>query len=136
MAYMNLLDFIFGQKSRGQVRKGQAENDPSRVTHATCFCYDCEYPLDGLKNPQCPECGRNFDPNDFTTFKYKITNCKSCGYQLTGNSSGVCPECGQLFGPKLGEAIQEPGVDKPPKSGGQIQNILKRISPDQNSGDS
>lgn len=29
---------------------------------ATLTCLDCEYPLTGLANNQCPECGRAFDP--------------------------------------------------------------------------
>jgi hypothetical protein len=27
-------------------------------------CLDCDYPLRGLPEPRCPECGRPFDPAD------------------------------------------------------------------------
>jgi predicted amidophosphoribosyltransferase len=32
------------------------------------FCLGCEYPLDGLRDPRCPECGREFDPDDPMSF--------------------------------------------------------------------
>lgn len=32
------------------------------------LCLDCNYPLQGLPAPRCPECGRGFDPADETTF--------------------------------------------------------------------
>jgi hypothetical protein len=28
------------------------------------LCLDCDYPLQGLQTTRCPECGREFDPND------------------------------------------------------------------------
>jgi hypothetical protein len=28
------------------------------------LCVDCNYPLQGLAKPRCPECGRRFNPND------------------------------------------------------------------------
>jgi len=31
-------------------------------------CLSCEYPLKGLVEHRCPECGREFDPNDPKTF--------------------------------------------------------------------
>lgn len=32
------------------------------------FCIDCRYDLRGLQKHRCPECGRDFDPADGTTF--------------------------------------------------------------------
>lgn len=32
------------------------------------FCMDCSYPLRGLANHECPECGRAFDPKDPSTY--------------------------------------------------------------------
>jgi len=32
------------------------------------LCLDCNYPLRGLAEPRCPECGRAFDPADAHTF--------------------------------------------------------------------
>ncbi len=32
------------------------------------FCLGCGYSLRGLIDPQCPECGKAFDPNDPKTW--------------------------------------------------------------------
>jgi hypothetical protein len=32
------------------------------------FCQRCKYPLHGLGEPRCPECGRAFDPVRSSTF--------------------------------------------------------------------
>lgn len=32
-------------------------------------CIDCGYDLRNLRSTTCPECGREFDPNDWYTFK-------------------------------------------------------------------
>ena len=32
------------------------------------YCIDCGYPLNHLPDPRCPECGRDFDPDDSKTF--------------------------------------------------------------------
>ncbi len=45
-----------------------AGHDPQTV-RATCFCRQCGYALQGLPEPRCPECGRDFDPDDPTTFR-------------------------------------------------------------------
>jgi hypothetical protein len=34
-------------------------------------CLDCNYVLLGLPEPRCPECGRQFDPDDFGSYTYK-----------------------------------------------------------------
>lgn len=36
-----------------------------------CFCIDCRYPLRGLTAHVCPECGREFDPDNSTTFSQR-----------------------------------------------------------------
>ena len=38
------------------------------------FCLDCGYPLDGLRDPRCPECGLGFDPLDAATFAVNVGN--------------------------------------------------------------
>ncbi len=38
------------------------------------FCLECGYPLDGLRDPRCPECGRDFDPLDASTFAVNVGN--------------------------------------------------------------
>jgi hypothetical protein len=38
------------------------------VTDPTMHCLECGYPLDGLLEHRCPECGRKFDPADPRTF--------------------------------------------------------------------
>ncbi|MAE66409.1 MAG: hypothetical protein CMJ18_19235 [Phycisphaeraceae bacterium] len=32
------------------------------------YCRTCGYPVDGLREFDCPECGRSFDPNDPSTY--------------------------------------------------------------------
>lgn len=32
------------------------------------FCLQCTYPLHGITEPRCPECGRSFDPADRSTY--------------------------------------------------------------------
>ena len=34
------------------------------------LCLGCNYPLEGLLGPRCPECGREFDLNNFRTFNW------------------------------------------------------------------
>jgi hypothetical protein len=40
--------------------------DPSPAR--SIYCLGCLYPLGGLPEPRCPECGRPFDPDDPKTF--------------------------------------------------------------------
>ena len=35
------------------------------------YCRECEYPLDGLSKPECPECGCAFDVTDKSTYRTK-----------------------------------------------------------------
>ncbi len=35
---------------------------------AVIYCLSCEYPLLGLREPRCPECGRLFDPDNPATY--------------------------------------------------------------------
>jgi hypothetical protein len=39
----------------------------------TARCLGCDYPLRGLPQHRCPECGRVFDPADATTFNPGLT---------------------------------------------------------------
>lgn len=32
------------------------------------YCSTCQYPLTTLQTPRCPECGREFDPDDSRTY--------------------------------------------------------------------
>jgi hypothetical protein len=41
---------------------------PEAEDNSRMFCQGCGYNLFGLTSPQCPECGRPFDPNDASTF--------------------------------------------------------------------
>ena len=41
------------------------------ITRPIMFCLGCTYPLDGLEEHRCPECGRAFDPADPDTFALK-----------------------------------------------------------------
>jgi hypothetical protein len=38
------------------------------------LCKSCHYPLKQLSEPRCPECGREFDPNDAETFISSIAD--------------------------------------------------------------
>jgi hypothetical protein len=41
---------------------------PATTGLLRAYCKHCGYPLHGLINNQCPECGRQFDPSDSATF--------------------------------------------------------------------
>lgn len=43
----------------------------SKPSAPTMWCKTCGYPLDGLGEPRCPECGRSFDPTNRRTFRRK-----------------------------------------------------------------
>ena len=54
-------------------------NDPSGVVAAptnqpTKWCAGCQYALDGLGQPKCPECGRAFVVDDPTTYLTSLDN--------------------------------------------------------------
>jgi hypothetical protein len=36
------------------------------------YCRGCDYPLKGLAEPRCPECGREFDPGNANTYLNKL----------------------------------------------------------------
>jgi len=40
---------------------------PPTASQQDALCLECRYPLRGLINSRCPECGRAFDPTDSTT---------------------------------------------------------------------
>ncbi len=42
---------------------------PASTAAATRFCLACDYPLDGLAERRCPECGEPFDPDNPATFR-------------------------------------------------------------------
>lgn len=46
----------------------EVAEEPAQRDEFKCFCLDCRYPLRGLTNHVCPECGRGFDLKDPTTF--------------------------------------------------------------------
>lgn len=76
-------------------------------------CPKCEYPLRGLPEHRCPECGWPFDIDDLITAATplhppRITpaarpvpdlglTCEECGYPLRGLPDDRCPECGEPF---------------------------------------
>ena len=39
------------------------------ISQPRMFCLECGYPLDGLPEPRCPECGTPFDPDDPDGFR-------------------------------------------------------------------
>jgi hypothetical protein len=49
----------------GEVGKAATMTDPgSKPSRPTMWCRKCGYPLDGLSENRCPECGREFDPDN------------------------------------------------------------------------
>jgi hypothetical protein len=42
------------------------------ISQPRMFCLGCGYPLDGLPEPRCPECGTPFDPNDPDSFREDV----------------------------------------------------------------
>jgi len=44
-----------------------AEMEAVLPTDSPACCLNCRYPLHGLTEPRCPECGRAFDPSDPTS---------------------------------------------------------------------
>jgi predicted amidophosphoribosyltransferase len=42
------------------------------ITQPRMFCIECGYPLDGLPEPRCPECGRAFDPDDPESYREDV----------------------------------------------------------------
>ncbi len=43
------------------------------MTPAKMYCLDCDYPLDQLSSDRCPECGREFNPDDPSTFRVRLS---------------------------------------------------------------
>jgi hypothetical protein len=51
------------------VEQDELRHAPGKGTEPSRFCLGCEYPLDGLPEHRCPECGCQFDPADPRTFR-------------------------------------------------------------------
>jgi hypothetical protein len=74
----------------------------SKPIGPTMWCRECRYPLDGLSEARCPECGLDFDPSDKTTFRYKTPpgQCPVCAltpdpvFRPAGPANVVCRHCG------------------------------------------
>jgi hypothetical protein len=47
-------------------------SEPVEINEPRIFCLECGYPLDGLPEPRCPECGAAFDPNDPDTYREDV----------------------------------------------------------------
>lgn len=76
-------------------------------------CPRCEYPLRGLPEHRCPECGLEFRIEDLITTVTPLQpptitattrpvpelglDCRRCGASLTGAERNQCPRCGEQF---------------------------------------
>jgi hypothetical protein len=76
-------------------------------------CPKCDYPLRGLPEYRCPECGLQFNIDDLVTptTPLRLPNitaktrpvpnldleCRKCAYPLRGLPDDRCPECGETF---------------------------------------
>lgn len=58
--------------------------------HASMFCLDCNYALDGLNSRHCPECGRPFDPNDRGSFHRALTEALCIGRFDSAKAETLC----------------------------------------------
>jgi predicted RNA-binding Zn-ribbon protein involved in translation (DUF1610 family) len=72
-------------------------SDSDTHTTADLFCGHCGYPLAGLADNLCPECGKRYDPLDAATVERRRRICRGCKYPLEGITAGACPECGLAF---------------------------------------
>ena len=45
------------------------------------FCLGCDYQLDHLSSRRCPECGREFDPADPSTFTTHAWSVRTRGHE-------------------------------------------------------
>lgn len=55
-------------------------------------CLSCDYILDGLPEPRCPECGRPFDPNDCSTYAmqgHPSVKSSVTSYLIAASSLGI-----------------------------------------------
>ncbi len=80
------------------------------------ICPACRYPLRGLPEHRCPECGLRFDITTliqpwtrlrdprFTGNELPLPDfgllCPGCGEPLAGAKEHACPSCGQPFDPQ------------------------------------
>lgn len=76
-------------------------------------CPQCAYPLRGLPEHRCPECGAAFNIDELVTETTPLRppeitartrpvphlglECDGCGYPLRGLPGDQCPECGREF---------------------------------------
>lgn len=67
---------------------------PEYPVAATMYCLGCDYCLDHLTEQRCPECGRTFDPSDFTSFKSGQTKLRR---KLTGRICFACAAAGMIL---------------------------------------
>lgn len=73
------------------------------------YCRKCRYPLDGLSENRCPECGRAFDPQNPSTWHSetqlrggKLRKSEFAGLSVAGGLYGVFGTCfAAMIGSKL-----------------------------------
>ena len=69
--------------------------NPQRLA-SEMFCRACGYCLDGCVSPQCPECGKPFNPDDPSTFA-RFTGSKSYWWPLFLSIAWVAAFFGALY---------------------------------------
>jgi hypothetical protein len=65
--YLAPLTWSEGAEGPEERRRTEKVADPKPAT-PTIWCLNCRYPLDGLMENRCPECGCRFDPDDAATY--------------------------------------------------------------------
>ena len=66
------------------------------------YCLHCRYPLDGLPDRRCPECGGEFDPNDPATFADRPTRPRTPAVLA---AAGAVVACGLVAALALGRSL-------------------------------
>lgn len=55
---------------------GQPDQIERPIDAVASWCLGCDYPLNGLTENRCPECGREFNPRDPKSMRLVIESTK------------------------------------------------------------
>ena len=96
------------------------------------YCIDCGYPLNHLPNPRCPECGRDFDPDDSKTFLYVTLEQYKHRKRVAGLGMFLLVFCCLAIGfplcvPPLAVTCERAPIDIAKSDVGRAGNISKQL---------
>ena len=75
---------------------------------STKYCLDCGYPLDGLPEQRCPECGRKFDIKEPCTYSTSVLPTTRASWMARGYLIVSCTGVG-LIGLTAFTALRDRG---------------------------